>query len=54
VNYTVNAADDYSSSSSSIVGQTINGVMKVYGPNKTLIKTSAFPTGFTANISGTQ
>lgn len=46
VNYTVNDP--------SIVNQTINAVMNVYTLNGTLIKTSSFPAGFTANNFGTQ
>ena len=46
VNYTVNDP--------SIVNQTINAVMNVYTLNETLIKTSSFPAGFTANNFGTQ
>jgi hypothetical protein len=40
---------------SSIQGQTINGVMKVYNTfDRTLIRTSASPTGFIADTSGTE
>jgi hypothetical protein len=46
VNYTVNDP--------SIVNQTINAVMNVYTSNGTLVKTSSFPAGFTANKFGTQ
>jgi hypothetical protein len=46
VNYTVNDP--------SIVNQTINAVMNVYTLNGTLVKTSSFPAGFTANKFGTQ
>jgi hypothetical protein len=46
VNYTVNDP--------SIVNQTINAVMNVYTSNGTLVKTSSFPAGFTANNFGTQ
>jgi hypothetical protein len=49
VNYTVNTVND-----PSIVNQTINAVMNVYTSNGTLIKTSSFPAGFTANNFGTQ
>ena len=31
----------------------INGIMKVYSPNGTLLKQSSFPNGFLANVSGT-
>src|SRR5215204_3854799 len=46
VNYTVNDP--------SIVNQTINAVMNVHTLNGTLVKTSSFPAGFTANNFGTQ
>jgi hypothetical protein len=46
VNYTVNDP--------SISGQTINSVMKVYGLNETLVKTSSSPNGFTINNTGVQ
>jgi hypothetical protein len=49
VNYTVNTVND-----PSIVNQTINAVMNVYTSNGTLVKTSSFPAGFTANKFGTQ
>jgi hypothetical protein len=49
VNYTVNTVND-----PSIVNQTINAVMNVYTLNGTLVKTSSFPAGFTANNFGTQ
>jgi hypothetical protein len=46
VNYTVNDP--------SISSQTINSVMKVYGLNGTLLKTSSSPNGFTINNTGVQ
>jgi hypothetical protein len=46
VNYTVNDP--------SINSQTINSVMKVYGLNGTLLKTSSSPNGFTINSTGIQ
>ena len=49
VNYTVTTVND-----PSIVNQTINAVMNVYTLNGTLVKTSSFPAGFTANNFGTQ
>lgn len=38
---------------STLVGNTINAVMKVYAPNTTAIKSTSFPNGFIANSSGT-
>jgi hypothetical protein len=43
---------NYDLQNASITGQTINAVMKLYDPNGTLIKTSSFPAGFTAQSSG--
>ena len=45
---------NYAVQNSSIVGQTINAVMKLYTSEGTLIKTSSYPSGFTAqNTDGT-
>jgi hypothetical protein len=38
---------------STLIGNTINAVMKVYAPNTTAIKSTSFPHGFVANSSGT-
>ena len=44
----------YNVQNSSIAGQTINAVMKLYTSNGTLIKTSSYPSGFVAqNTNGT-
>ena len=45
VNYTANDAKS--------INTTINGVMKVYALNGTLLRTSAFPSGFKAQKFGT-
>jgi len=42
----------YELNDNSIVGQTINAVMEVYAPNGSLIRTSSYPNGFTAQSSG--
>jgi hypothetical protein len=45
---------NYNIQNSSIVGQTINAVMKLYALNGTLIKSSSYPSGFIAqNTNGT-
>src|SRR5919108_2449904 len=45
---------NYNIQNSSIVGQTINAVMKLYTLNGTLIKSSSYPSGFVAqNTNGT-
>jgi hypothetical protein len=43
---------NYTTTNSTLVGNTINAVMKVYTPNTTAIKSTSFPNGFTANRSG--
>jgi hypothetical protein len=43
---------NYTTTNSTLVGDTINAVMKVYAPNTTAIKSTSFPNGFTANRSG--
>jgi hypothetical protein len=43
---------NYDLQNASITGQTINAVMKLYDTDGTLIKTSSFPAGFTAQSSG--
>jgi hypothetical protein len=50
----VKVAVNYITANSTIIGQTINAVMKVYTSNETLIKTSSFPEGFIANSSDIQ
>lgn len=45
---------NYNIQNSSIIGQTINAVMKLYTLNGTLIKSSSYPSGFIAqNTNGT-
>ena len=45
---------DYQLKDLSLLGSVINGVMTVFAPNGTLIKTSAYPNGFTVgDESGT-
>lgn len=43
---------NYTVQNSSIAGQTVNAIMKLYTPNGTLIKTSSYPSGFAAQSSG--
>lgn len=45
---------NYTIFDSALLGQTINGVMNVYAPNTTAIKSTSFPNGFTVNNSGIQ
>lgn len=43
---------DYSVEDESLQNQVINAVMAVFAPNGTLLKTTSFPTGFTAQSDG--
>ncbi len=53
-NHQVKVVANYTVSNSSMVGQKINAVMKVYSANGTLLKTTSFPSGFIVNKTGTQ
>lgn len=44
---------DFQVNDLSLIGTTINGVMEVFAPNGTQIKTSSYPNGFTAVESST-
>jgi hypothetical protein len=44
---------NYTSVNGTLIGNTINAVMKVYAPNTTAIKSTSFPNGIIANSSGT-
>ncbi|MDQ5868400.1 MAG: hypothetical protein M3530_01585 [Thermoproteota archaeon] len=52
-NHQVKVITNYTISNSSIAGQKMNAVMKVYSVNGTLLKTTSFPTGFIINKTGT-
>ena len=43
---------DYQTKDLSLVDSTINGVMEVFAPNGSQIKTSSYPNGFTITDSG--
>ena len=43
---------EYSVEDESLQNQMINAVMAVFAPNGTLLKTTSFPTGFTAQSDG--
>ena len=43
---------DYQTKDLSLVDSTINGVMEVFAPNGSLIKTSSYPNGFTITDAG--
>ena len=43
---------EYSVEDESLQNQVINAVMAVFAPNGTLLKTTSFPTGFTAESDG--
>ncbi|HEX5904700.1 MAG TPA: hypothetical protein VFY50_01490 [Candidatus Nitrosocosmicus sp.] len=44
---------NYTTLNGTLIGNTINAVMKVYAPNTTAIKSTSFPNGIIANNSGT-
>jgi hypothetical protein len=44
---------NYTTINGTLIGNTINAVMKVYAPNTTAIKSTSFPNGLIANNSGT-
>jgi hypothetical protein len=48
----VNIFVNYDVENKTLEDKKINGVMKVYAPNGTLVKYSSFPNGFLANKSG--
>jgi hypothetical protein len=43
---------NYTTLNGTLIGNTINAVMKVYAPNATAIKSTSFPNGIIANNSG--
>jgi hypothetical protein len=43
---------DYTVNDEALQNQVINAVMAVFSPNGTLLKTTSFPTGFTAQSDG--
>lgn len=49
----VSVGVNYTSFNGTLIGNTINAVMKVYAPNTTAIKSTSFPNGIIANSSGT-
>lgn len=52
-NYQVKVLVNYTVSDPILVGQKINAVMKIHSANGSLLKTTSFPAGFTANKTGT-
>jgi hypothetical protein len=44
---------NYTTLNGTLIGNTINAVMKVYAPNTTAIKSTSFPNGIIINSSGT-
>jgi hypothetical protein len=51
-NYQVKVLVNYTVSDPILVGQKINAVMKIHSANGSLLKTTSFPVGFTANNTG--
>lgn len=52
-NYQIKLNVNYSVSDPTLIGQKLNAVMKVHYSNGTVIKTTSYPLGFTANNTGT-
>ena len=50
--YQISINVNYSVSDPTLVGKEINAVMKVHSPDGSVIKTTSFPLGFTANSTG--
>ena len=51
-NYQVKVLVNYTVSDPVLIGQKINSVMKIHSANGSLLKTTSFPAGFTANKTG--
>jgi hypothetical protein len=52
-NYQIKINVNYSLSDPNLIGQKVNAVMKVHAADGTVLKTTSFPSGFAANITGT-
>lgn len=52
-NYQIKINVNYSVSDPALIGQKVNAVMKVHSADGKVIKTTSFPSGFAANITGT-
>src|SRR6476619_8420252 len=52
-NYQIKINVNYSVSDLALIGQKLNAVMKVHASNGSVIKTTSYPLGFTANSTGT-
>ena len=52
-NYQIKINVNYSVSDPILIGQKVNAVMKVHSADGTVLKTTSFPSGFVANITGT-
>src|SRR4029078_6386876 len=50
--YQVKVVVNYTVSAPILVGQKINAIMKIHSSNGSLLKTTSFPAGFTANKTG--
>jgi hypothetical protein len=51
--YQIKLNVNYSVSDPALIGQKLNAVMKVHSSNGSVIKTTSYPLGFTANNTGT-
>ncbi|MGB8161225.1 MAG: hypothetical protein WCE93_13860 [Nitrososphaeraceae archaeon] len=52
-NYQIKINVNYLVSDPNLIGQKVNAVMKVHAADGTVLKTTSFPSGFAANITGT-
>lgn len=52
-NYQIKINVNYSVSDPALIGQKVNAVMKIHSADGKVIKTTSFPSGFAANITGT-
>lgn len=52
-NYQIKINVNYSVSDPTLIGQKVNAVMKVHSADGKVLKTTSFPSGFAANITGT-
>ena len=53
INYQIKINVNYSVSDPTLIGQKVNAVMKVHSADGKVLKTTSFPSGFAANITGT-
>ena len=52
INYQIKINVNYSVSDPTLIGQKVNAVMKIHSADGKVLKTTSFPSGFAANITG--